>query len=382
MTPVPFPVTTAYRKPGSWAAGYHPGEDRACVNGTDAVATRDCSIVYAGWNGWGSAYGLTVIMEAVVNGQRLRCIYAHLQSVAVKTGQTVKAGQKVADTNNTGRTTGPHLHQEVRHYPYSYGDDIAPSIWNASTVADTKTPSPGTVTVFDVSFWAQARERWYTPWAPRAADIIREIRGAEDGSEASVWGFTEVYEQAQVDTLTEAFAPWDFVRVAGRAGLEFWYNDEKWDEERPPKSYPSGVQDRWALVTHLTRKTTGQHVAFVTFHGPITYDSAKTAYGQWLVRLLGQIDGPILLMGDANRSAEDRSPRKEIRSAGFRDMRDQARITNSGADEFPSKGWNLSDIWTDLNDVHKDTIVGGQIDLTTAKPSDHRRLEATVKVIA
>lgn len=382
MNPVPQPIGTRYGVPGNhWALKYHTGVDYLSPNGTTAIAVLPGTVIYAGWNGWGRAYGLTVILEHTTGGIKYRALYAHLKTTLVKTGDKVSAGQPVAKTNNTGNTTGPHLHYEVRHYPYRYGDDVNPSILT-DKVPTVTTPKPGTVTVFDVSFWAQARERWYTPWAPRAADIIREIRGAEDGSEASVWGFTEVYEQAQVDTLEQAFSPWDFNRVAGRAGLEFWYNADKWVEERPPKSYPSGVQDRWALVTHLTRKSTGQHVAFVTFHGPITYDSLKTKYGQWLVRLLGQIDGPILLMGDANRSVEDKSPRKEIRAAGYRDMRDQARITNSGADEFPSKGWNLSDIWTDLNDSHKDTIVGGQIDLTTAKPSDHRRIEATVKVIA
>lgn len=123
-------------------------------------------------------------------------------------------------------------------------------------------------------------------------------------------------------------------------------------------------------------------MAVVVFHAPIRYDSLKTAYGKWLVRLLGQIDGPILLMGDANRSSEDRSPRKEIRAAGYRDMRDQARIKNEDADEFPSRGWNLSDIWTDLNDKYDDKIIGGEIDLTSAKPSNHRRIEARIQVKA
>lgn len=380
--PVPYPITTRYRKQGDWAAGYHTGSDRACPNGTDAIATRDCKIVYAGWHGWGRAYGLTVRMEAVVDGQRLQMQYCHLQSISVKTGQTVKAGQKVADTNNTGNTTGPHLHDELRHYPYSYGDDLNPSLWHDTGLILPAAPAPGTLTIFDASFWAQARERWYTPWKPRAPYIISEIRGREEGSEASTWGFTEVHEQTQVDTLEEAFSPWDFNRNAGRQGLEFWYNDDAWDEQRPYRHYDSGIQNRGALVSHLIRKSTGQHVAFVVFHAPITYDSLKTAYGRWLVRLLGQIDGPILLMGDANRSVEDKSPRKEIREAGYRDMRDQAAIVNEGSKEFPSEGWNLSDIWTDLNDQYDDRIVGGEIDLTSAIPSNHRRIEARVRVRA
>lgn len=380
MHPVPQRIGTAYRVRGDWAAGYHTGQDYLSPNGTQAIAVDDGKVIYAGWYGWGRAYGLTVITEHVVNGVTYRAIYAHCQSTLVRTGQSLTKGQAVAKTNNTGNTSGPHLHFEVRHYPYNYGDDVNPSVLT-SAVSLPSAPRPGTVTTFDVSFWNIASPRWYTPWGPREADIIREIRGQEAGSEASVWGFAEIYTSEQADTLDEAFRG-EFKRVAGRAGLEFWYDPSKWVEERPARSYASGVQDRWALVTHMTRKSTGQHVAFVTFHGPVTYDSLKTKYGQWLVRLLGQIDGPILLMGDANRSAESRSPRKEIRAAGFRDMRDQAKIENSGTDEFPSRGWNLSDIWTDLNDKHDDKIIGGEIDLTTAKPSDHRRIEARVRVKA
>lgn len=231
-------------------------------------------------------------------------------------------------------------------------------------------------TVFDVCNWNVASPRWYTPWAPRAAGIQGEIRG-----EASVYGFQEVYDENQAATLQAGLGR-DFTRVSGRAGLELFFDNTKWKIDRPQKSYDSGVQGRFALVVHLVRRATGQHVAFVVFHGPTTYDSYKTRYGQWLVRLLGQIDGPILLMGDSNRSAEDKSPRKEIRAAGFRSMRDQAAIVNEAAKEFPSKNWSLCDIWTDLNDVHNDRVVGGIIDLTAARLSDHRRIEATVRIIS
>lgn len=378
--PVAYPITTVYRKPGDWAAGYHTGEDRACPNGTDAFATRDCVVVEAGWYRWGRAYGLGVVMEATVNGQKLRCLYAHMQSINVSVGQKLLSGAKVGDTNNTGNTTGPHLHQEVRHYPYAYGDDVNPALWN-TTLATIPPPNPGTLTVFDVSFWAMAYERWFgTSWEVRAEEIKREIQGQEAGTEASAWGFTEMYDAEQIQTLTEVLV--GFQRVPGQWGLEFWYDRTKWQEERPPRNYASGVQNRGAMVVHLTRKSTGQHVCFVVFHGPITYDSLKTKYGQWLARLLSQIDGPILLMGDANRSVKDESPRKEIYAAGFRDMRDQAVITNESAKEFPSRGWNLSDIWTDLNDQYDDKIVGGEIDLTSARVSDHRRIEARVSVRA
>lgn len=379
--PVPQRIGTAYHVRGSWAAGYHTGQDYLSPNGTTAIAVDDGKVVYSGWYGWGRAYGLTVILEHVVNGVTYQALYAHCQSTLVKTGQTVRNGQAVAKTNNTGNTTGPHLHFEVRHYPYRYGDDVNPSVLTSAPASVPSAPKAGTATTFDVSFWNIASPKWYTPWRPREADIIREIRGQEAGTEASVWGFAEIYSEEQARTLDKAFNG-KFERVPGRAGLEFWYNPAYWVEERPGKSYASGVQGRYALVTHLTRKATGQHVAFVTIHGPVTYDSLKTKYGQWLVKLLGQIDGPIVLMGDANRSVETKSPRKEIRAAGFRDFRELAAVENESAYEFPSKKWNLSDIWIDTNDKYDDKITGGEVDLTTAKPSDHRRIEARVRITA
>lgn len=374
--PVPQPIGTGYGVPGNWAAGHHTGVDYLSPNGTTAVAVLPGKVIYAGWNGWGRAYGRTVIVEHTLKGVTYRAIYAHLAEWLVNTGDKVTKGQPVAKTNNTGNTSGPHLHYEVRVYPFSYGDDVSPSTLT-SAVATVPALAAGTVTVFDVCNWNVASPRWFTPWAPRAAGINDEIRG-----EASVYGFQEVYAEDQAGTLQAGLGS-SFTRVPGRAGLELFYDSTKWQLERPAKSYPSGVQGRYALVVHLTRKTTGQHVAFVVFHAPAaTTDSVKTAYGQWLYRLLNQIDGPILLMGDANRSVEDKSPRKEIRAAGFRDMRDQAAVTNENAKEFPSKNWNLCDIWTDLNDSHDDKIVGGIVDLTSARLSDHRRIEATVKVTA
>lgn len=388
MNPVKDRIGTNYGVPGDmWAAGHHTGVDFLSPTGTKAVAPFKSKIVYAGGpygpGSWGSAYGNHVIGEVVVNGVTYRWIMAHLKSDLVSVGQIVQAGQEVAYTNNTGNTSGPHLHFEVRHGPYRYGDDVNPTILTAAAPALPK-PKPGTVTDIRVSSWNLASPRWYTPWAPRASEISKELIG-----EADVYFFQECYSEEQANTIARALGP-NFMRISGAAGLEIWYDKTKFQLERAVYKasdrgygYPSGVQDRYALVVHLQSLLTGQHFAAVNFHGPVTYDSLKTKYGVWLAKLLSQIDGPIILGGDANRSAEDKSPRKEIRALGFRDMRDQASIQNASLKEFPSKGWNLADFWTDLNDQFNDKIIGGEIDAsTTSFESDHRRIEVTVRIVA
>jgi murein DD-endopeptidase MepM/ murein hydrolase activator NlpD len=68
----------------------------------------DGKVVYAGWNNQG--YGNLVIVQ---NGQ-YRTYFAHLSKFKVKAGDTIQAGSEVALSGNTGNSTGPHLHYEVR----------------------------------------------------------------------------------------------------------------------------------------------------------------------------------------------------------------------------------------------------------------------------
>ena len=87
---------------------FHKGIDIACPIGTEVYASRSGKVTFSGYNG---GYGITVIIEHELGYQS---IYGHLSKPLVKVGQRVKAGSLIALSGNTGRTTGPHLHFEVR----------------------------------------------------------------------------------------------------------------------------------------------------------------------------------------------------------------------------------------------------------------------------
>lgn len=99
--PVAGPITQYYH-PG------HNGLDFGVVVGTEIKSTMDGKVTYAGWNDQG--YGNLVIVE---NGS-YKTYYAHLSSIPVSVGDTVGAGSVVGLSGNTGHSTGPHLHYEIR----------------------------------------------------------------------------------------------------------------------------------------------------------------------------------------------------------------------------------------------------------------------------
>jgi len=87
---------------------YHSGIDIAAPLSTPVKAAADGEVVYAGWN---DGYGLVVF---IWHNNNLETRYAHLSKVAVNKGQIVKAGDVIGYVGSTGKSTGPHLHFEVR----------------------------------------------------------------------------------------------------------------------------------------------------------------------------------------------------------------------------------------------------------------------------
>jgi len=86
----------------------HEGIDIAVGSGTPVHAAAAGTVVYAGWM---SGYGYVVVLD---HGNGLSTAYAHNSSLIVAQGATVGTGFVIALSGNTGHSTGPHVHFEVR----------------------------------------------------------------------------------------------------------------------------------------------------------------------------------------------------------------------------------------------------------------------------
>lgn len=87
----------------------HMGIDIAAPIGTPVYATADGVVSEAGWNSGG--YGRLIKID---HGRGIETRYAHLSSIGVAPGQRVSRGQAIGRMGSTGRSTGSHLHYEVR----------------------------------------------------------------------------------------------------------------------------------------------------------------------------------------------------------------------------------------------------------------------------
>jgi murein DD-endopeptidase MepM/ murein hydrolase activator NlpD len=90
-------------------AAMHPGIDLAGAYGTPIYATADGTVLRAGWNSGG--YGNMVELD---HGRGITTRYGHMSAVLVHEGDHVTRGEQIGRMGSTGRSTGNHLHYEVR----------------------------------------------------------------------------------------------------------------------------------------------------------------------------------------------------------------------------------------------------------------------------
>ncbi|MQS09361.1 peptidoglycan DD-metalloendopeptidase family protein [Streptomyces sp. IF17] len=123
------PVSAAYGTPGEWQAGYHTGVDFAVPEGEPVVSVGPGTVVLAEET---DAYGRVVTVE-MVDGHRT--LYAHLSRLDARAGDRVTGGVPIGLSGNTGRSSGPHLHFEVRE-GVEYGTDVDPVAYLRSRGVD------------------------------------------------------------------------------------------------------------------------------------------------------------------------------------------------------------------------------------------------------
>ncbi len=99
----------ARKDPLNGRKAQHRAVDFAAPSGASIYATAPGKIVFAGWRG---RYGRTVEID---HGHGIRTRYAHLRKILVKVGDEVDHRQKIGLVGNSGRSTGPHVHYEVRY---------------------------------------------------------------------------------------------------------------------------------------------------------------------------------------------------------------------------------------------------------------------------
>jgi murein DD-endopeptidase MepM/ murein hydrolase activator NlpD len=115
--PFAMPVKTAFRYTSGFGGrndpmgrGYrmHEGQDLAGDYGSQIYATADGTITYAGWE---SGYGRLIKIQ---HDFGIETRYGHLSQIRVEVGQRVSRGDRIGDMGNSGRSTGTHLHYEIR----------------------------------------------------------------------------------------------------------------------------------------------------------------------------------------------------------------------------------------------------------------------------
>ncbi|MFC8079586.1 M23 family metallopeptidase [Streptomyces sp. NPDC057307] len=122
-----YKLSAGYGLGGGMWASKHSGQDFAVAVGTNVKAAHAGTVVKAGPNGAGDgpAYGNAIVVKHGTGPSAKYSQYAHLSKVKVHIGQKVDKGQSIALSGNTGNSSGPHLHFEIRTTP-NYGSAINP----------------------------------------------------------------------------------------------------------------------------------------------------------------------------------------------------------------------------------------------------------------
>lgn len=112
---------------------FHNGLDIAAKTGTPIYAAADGKVTQVSSSG---PYGKHMKIEHTIDGQKWTTVYAHMNRIDVKKGQTVLQGEQIGQIGTTGNSTGPHLHFEVHKGNYSFSATSAGHAINPMKVAE------------------------------------------------------------------------------------------------------------------------------------------------------------------------------------------------------------------------------------------------------
>lgn len=96
----------------SFYSKFHPGIDIRAKVGSSIHSIHAGTITTVAYEAYG--YGRYVIVESQIEGATIQTLYAHMKVAKVEVGQQVETGSTIGEVGMTGRSTGPHLHFEVR----------------------------------------------------------------------------------------------------------------------------------------------------------------------------------------------------------------------------------------------------------------------------
>lgn len=120
--PFAMPVRDPFRYTSPFGPRWgrmHEGVDMAAPIGTPIYATADGVVTFAGWQ---NGYGRIIKVQHEFG---IETVYPHLNAIGVEVGQRVSLGERIGDMGNSGRSTGPHLHYEIR----VNGEPVNPMIY-------------------------------------------------------------------------------------------------------------------------------------------------------------------------------------------------------------------------------------------------------------
>lgn len=131
-----------WKMKGDWLGGYHHGHDIAAASGTPIQSTVLGKVEHMGGNGPESGWAGNYVQLEMLNGKKI--MFAHMAAVdgSVKSefeknkkdgkDTYVNRGEQIGRVGSTGRSTGPHLHIEVRDKPYGDNNAVDPRVYMAT----------------------------------------------------------------------------------------------------------------------------------------------------------------------------------------------------------------------------------------------------------